>query len=110
MIKNLILGLTLALTSLNASSQVYVPNAFSPDDNGVNDVFMAVSSDTLDSYDLQIYSVSGELLFHSTDINYGWLGGVYYYAPAGIYPYKLTYKRYNVTKETVMYGCVKLLR
>jgi gliding motility-associated-like protein len=105
-----ILSLALTLIAFNVAAQVYVPNAFTPDNDGRNDVFTAVSADTLEVYDLQIFNVSGELVFHSTDISYGWMGGVYYYAPIGIYSYKLTYKPYNAIEEKIMYGCVKLLR
>ena len=105
-----ILSLALTLIAFNAYTQVYVPNSFTPDNDGYNDVFMAVSVDTLDVFDLQIYNVTGEQVFHSTDISYGWLGGVYYYAPAGIYPYKLTYRTLGAYDEKVVYGCVKLLR
>jgi gliding motility-associated-like protein len=105
-----ILSLALTLIAFNVAAQVYVPNAFTPNNDGRNDVFTAVSADTLDVYDLQIYSVTGELIFHSNNINYVWTGGVYYYAPAGIYTYKLVYKPYDAVEEKVIYGCVKLVR
>lgn len=55
-----------------------VPNAFSPNDDGLNDVFN-ISTDLLISYDIRIYDRWGAEVFHSTDINFGWdgkLGGL----------------------------------
>ncbi len=52
---------------------VFAPNAFSPDGNGLNDVF-EVRGRYINSFDLQIFNRWGELLFQSSDKNIGWDG------------------------------------
>lgn len=52
-----------------------VPNAFTPNGDGLNDIF-TVSTDLLISYNLQIYNRWGGLLFESNDVTIGWDGTV----------------------------------
>ncbi len=55
----------------------WAPTAFSPDDDGVNDIFLTKGIGVDNStFNLYIYDRWGELLFHSTDINKGWDGTV----------------------------------
>lgn len=51
-----------------------VPNAFTPDGDGINDTFGALSDCCLNSYQLQIFSRWGNNIFESTDINDKWNG------------------------------------
>lgn len=63
------------IISVSAEGEVYVPTAFTPDNNGLNDVFkpeyMGLQSD---DYKFQIYNRWGELVFETTDRNAGWNG------------------------------------
>ena len=54
---------------------IYIPNAFSANDNGINDVFLPVSNG-LDpvNYDFYIFNRWGELIFESHNIDVGWDG------------------------------------
>jgi gliding motility-associated-like protein len=54
--------------------ELYVPSAFSPNNDGVNDVFkfIAVGMKSVDLF--QIYNRYGQLIYSSTDINKGWDG------------------------------------
>ncbi|HTB31948.1 MAG TPA: PKD domain-containing protein [Bacteroidia bacterium] len=52
---------------------LYIPSAFSPNGDGVNDVFIAVGND-VKSFEMYIFDRWGMQLFHSTDINNGWDG------------------------------------
>ncbi len=54
-------------------TDVYLPNAFSPNGDGVNDAFQ-VRSNFVKSMDLRVYDRWGEEVFVSTDINNGWDG------------------------------------
>ena len=47
---------------------VYVPNAFTPNDDGLNDVFKPILTEGT-SYELLIFNRWGELLFQTTDVN-----------------------------------------
>ncbi|MFA7379875.1 MAG: gliding motility-associated C-terminal domain-containing protein [Bacteroidia bacterium] len=52
---------------------IFVPNAFTPNGNGLNEVFMPVMTD-VDEFQLLIYNRWGELVFESTSIDKGWDG------------------------------------
>lgn len=56
----------------------YVPNAFTPDGDLLNNSFKPVFSSGLNVYDyhLTIFNRWGEILFESYDVNYGWNGTV----------------------------------
>jgi gliding motility-associated-like protein len=54
---------------------IYVPNAFTPDDNGVNDVFIPVTQGiNPDKYELWIFDRWGNMIWYTDDINEGWNG------------------------------------
>ncbi len=73
--------------TVSGESTLYLPNVFTPNGDGVNDIFYTPSSNLL-TYDLKIYNRWGELLFQSGDPLKGWdgsfdgkkvSGGVYVY-------------------------------
>ena len=69
---------------------IYIPNAFTPDNDGNNDVWGAqTDSDCWLSWNLQVYSRSGSLIWESSDPDAVWLGGDEYYVPTDVYVYKL---------------------
>ena len=53
--------------------QVYVPNSFSPNGDGLNDVFLP-KGEGISEYLMEIYDRWGNLIFISDDINKGWDG------------------------------------
>jgi gliding motility-associated-like protein len=55
-------------------TSIYLPNAFSPDGNGVNDVFSIIQNQVLELVVFEVYNRWGEIIFHTTDINEGWDG------------------------------------
>ena len=58
-----------------AGGQVHVPNAFTPDNNKVNDLFIPVTYGVMtQKYGFRIYDRWGELLFETNDPNAGWDG------------------------------------
>ncbi|HDO27106.1 MAG TPA: gliding motility-associated C-terminal domain-containing protein [Bacteroidetes bacterium] len=76
---------------------IYVPNAFSPDGDGLNDEFNMVSPAMLYSYRLEIFNRWGQQIFETSDQNRGW-DGTYKgkKSPAGVYVWKITFQ---LTKE-----------
>ena len=55
----------------------WAPNAFTPDNDGVNDVFITRGVNVNNStFNLYIYDRWGELIFYSNDINKGWDGKI----------------------------------
>jgi gliding motility-associated-like protein len=71
---------------------LFIPNCFTPDNDGINDFLFAVGHD-LKSYEIFIYNKWGEVVFHSNDIQEPWDGSVKdgtYYVPDGVYPFRVT--------------------
>ncbi len=69
------------------SSTFFVPNAFTPDGDGLNDVFMPKGRYIV-SYKLGIFNRWGELVFTSNEFGGGWDGTVNgVQAPAAVYSY-----------------------
>ncbi|MES2565731.1 MAG: gliding motility-associated C-terminal domain-containing protein [Bacteroidota bacterium] len=72
---------------------VYIPNSFTPDENGLNDIFqpLGVGIDE-ENYRLDIFDRWGENIFTSNNFRKGWDGSVKggsKPAPQGVYIYKL---------------------
>lgn len=53
---------------------INVPNAFSPNNDGINDVFKPIIEGNISSYTLKIYNRWGNLIFETNDLNEGWNG------------------------------------
>ena len=75
---------------------LYIPNTFTPDGNGLNDIFQpkGVGIDE-DSYKMYIFDRWGELIFTSDEFRKGWDGtvkGSGKQAEQGVYVYKIFVK------------------
>lgn len=71
---------------------VYIPNAFSPNDDGRNDTFVPQSACELMDYELMIFDRWGNQIFAATDPKAGWDG--HYKGktmPTGVYAWALSY-------------------
>ena len=98
-----------------SESDIYVPNAFSPNGDGAND-FLRVRGEELRSLDFAVYNRLGELVFESSDLNMtqdqslGWDGTFKGRAQdAGVYVYHLK-ARCSDEREFTKKGNVTLLR
>lgn len=70
---------------------VFVPDAFSPNGDGYNDILEA-KSNQLQSFNLSIMNRWGEVVFHSDDISNSWDGTINgENAPVGYYVYKMIF-------------------
>lgn len=85
-------------TSINigkteCESYIYFPTAFSPNGDGVNDLFRPKFSFDLTDYSLEVYNRWGERIFISTIANEGW-DGTYKYTPQPleVYTYQCRYR------------------
>lgn len=55
--------------------RIYVPGAFTPNEDGTNDVFKPVFNGVIaDDYEFLIFNRWGEMIFKSNDLNLGWDG------------------------------------
>ncbi|MDR1729064.1 MAG: gliding motility-associated C-terminal domain-containing protein [Prevotellaceae bacterium] len=56
-------------------SALFVPNAFTPDGDGINDEFK-VAYKSIESYRCRVYNQWGRVVYDSTDITQGWDGTI----------------------------------
>lgn len=56
--------------------QYVVPNAFSPNGDGVNDSFRIINSGSIQAINMRVYNRWGNKVFETTDLNEGWNGRV----------------------------------
>ena len=68
---------------------IYLPTAFTPNGDGLNDDFGAVG-EGIEAYQLIIYNRWGQIIFESKNINEKWDGNYNgKQAPPGVYSYEL---------------------
>ena len=93
------------------SSNFRIPNVFTPNGDGVGDEFTIYYDGTLLEYDLSIYTKSGQLVFHSQQIDNYWNGKISGNndASEGVYFYVITAT--SDTNEKLSHkGTVQLIR
>lgn len=88
----------------------FIPTAFTPNDDGLNDIFTVKLNCTFSSYQLNIYNRWGEKIFSSNDISKGWDGNYDHTKMlSGSYIYFLNYKTAEGILKTFR-GFVVLIR
>lgn len=103
-------GSASATVKIKVYKDIYIPNAFTPNDDGINDFFHIIAADNYKQFNLQIFNRWGKVVFKTTDINKQWNGRLNgEQLAAGSYSYyvdilKATNKRF--TKK----GTILLLR
>lgn len=90
---------------------IYVPSAFTPNNDGINDVFKILGANDLEHFYLCIYNRYGQKIFESKNSNIGW-NGLYkqHSSEAGSYIYQLNYKKTGSSKSENLKGNFLLLR
>jgi gliding motility-associated-like protein len=88
----------------------YIPNAFTPNNDGSNDIFKPIVSGNLAEYHFEIYNRFGQKIFTTKQINEGWNGTIKGMPQnTGIYIWLCSYKFRN--KQVVFKkGTVLLVR
>lgn len=93
---------------------VYVPNAFTPDGDGKNDLWGPVTTNIdPDDYKLTVHDRWGNVVFETNDINQKWNGGQMnsgYYQEAGMYIWTIEGREIGARDDFEMRGNVFLLR
>ncbi|WP_426292535.1 gliding motility-associated C-terminal domain-containing protein [Dyadobacter endophyticus] len=91
------------------SAGVFVPDAFTPNGDGFNDILEA-KSEQLQSFNISVMNRWGVVVFHSDDIAKGWDGTVEgTSAPVGYYYYKMTFVD-DINQTVEKSGTFMLLR
>lgn len=92
----------------------YMPNSFSPNEDGINDIFRPVGNEWYpEEFVMQIFNRQGELVFETNNPEMGWDGsepGQTHYAQTQVYVYRVEVKN-AITGETESFsGHVTVLR
>ncbi len=82
-------------TAIDCTCEVYVPNAFTPNGDGLNDLFFPQIGCQPEGYAIEIYNRWGTIVFQSTDFSEKWNGNSPndqdYYDSDGVYFYLIEY-------------------
>ncbi|MCX6182223.1 MAG: gliding motility-associated C-terminal domain-containing protein, partial [Bacteroidetes bacterium] len=87
--------------SEDCPSSIFAPNAFTPNNDGTNDVFY-IRGENIYDFELYVFDRWGEVIFHSTDMNNGWNGKKYNDlrdAQIDVYVWKINYKYWSDWKN-----------
>jgi gliding motility-associated-like protein len=97
---------------INDELSIYVPNAFTPDGDGINDFFFPVISGSGNSdYTFFIFNRWGELIYEAWDVGSAWDGTYKGLASQnGIYIWKIDIKSENSMQKESLIGHVMLLK
>ena len=90
---------------------LYIPNAFTPNGDGINDMFQ-IKGVGISDFDMTVFDRWGVLLFHSTDVQKGWTGqhqDTYQPVMQGVYVFKVDVKDIWNNYHSVV-GRVHLIR
>ncbi|TXC81951.1 T9SS type B sorting domain-containing protein [Luteibaculum oceani] len=91
---------------------VFIPNSFTPDGDGINDYFIPVIPDSdLEYFEMTVYNRWGEMIFKTQNINNGW-DGKYLgkEVPTGVYSFMIKIKSVFEDQLYKMPGSVRVLR
>jgi gliding motility-associated-like protein len=94
--------------------QVFVPNTFTPDADGINDVFLPVVSGIKEeTYKFWIMNRWGDIVFYTEDSSKAWTGGYQdgeYFIEDGTYVWRIEAEPLTSNELEVFVGHVNILR
>ncbi len=99
-----------AINIANGVCKLYVPSAFTPNNDGKNDVFKASFGENVTSYTMEVYNRAGQRVFISQRIDRGWDGKINGVVQAqDSYVWVIRYKVLNDSKDYLLKGIVTLI-
>lgn len=88
-----------------------VPNAFTPNDDGINDFFYPINAFKADHLDFRVYNRWGQVVFKSNDWTKKWNGKIKgIIQPAGMYVWTMKYTHRDTGKKYSLKGTMILIR
>ena len=102
---------TLIVIPVEDNFAFYVPNGFTPNTDGKNEVFLPKVRDVA-NYEFMIFTRNGEIIFHTTNPDEGWDGSFKGApVPEGVYLWRIKYARIGTPDEMLSkMGTVTLIR
>lgn len=103
---------TIHFIKAKSSYDLWLPNTFTPNNDGLNDKFKPVGEGVTE-YEFLIFDRWGNLLFESRDFSEAWEGRTSSgeIMPLGVYQYKLTYRNHCTRAEGhSKYGFIQILK
>ena len=103
---------TITIDYEECDCRFFMANSFTPNNDGLNDVFTPVTGCYFEEFEMQIFDRWGEIVFQSNDVSQPW-DGTYKgnELPQGVYTWQLRYKKYTWKKETKFQrGTLNLIR
>jgi gliding motility-associated-like protein len=102
---------SLVMTQQRCDCNVKVPNAFSPNGDGINDVYRPEINCFPKDFHFSVFNRYGQLLFNTKDYNFKWNGMLNGNPlPVGTYYYILTFHNIELQKTEQFKGSITLLR
>lgn len=93
---------------------IFIPNSFTPNGDGINEVFFVAGSDIDESrFSIQVFNRWGHVVFESKDPNAVWTGNDQlgeYFVPNGIYNYRCVVVSESTGVRKEMDGFINLMR
>jgi gliding motility-associated-like protein len=101
-----------ALDTLQCRPTMYIPNAFTPNGDGPNDMFMPLFGCPPVNYEFFIFDRWGNLIFETRDVNKGWDGTIAKneIAQTDNYVWKIKCSFFEGDKKRQFIGHVALIR
>ncbi len=98
-------------TITQGTCEIYFPSAFTPNNDGINDVFRILNAPNLSTCDLIVYNRWGQKIFETNDYNKGWDGSVKgQSSEPGVYAWFCKFKKSGSNSIIEMKGTVVLLK
>jgi gliding motility-associated-like protein len=98
---------------------LYVPNAFTPDNDGLNDAWLPsiTGQNLLAKYECWVYNRAGHLVFHTTNTNKAWTGenditgaGEHFTGTSDVYSWRIALKKKDGRGADIYTGHVTMVR
>ncbi len=103
-------GASVNVGVVRCSEDLLVPAAFTPNKDGLNDVFRPVQDASIRKFSMKIYSRWGQPVFSSNDISRGWDGSINKVPQTvGVYVWVIGYTSKSGRQHTIN-GTVALIR
>ena len=93
---------------VKGTCKLFVPTAFTPNGDGLNDVFKVSGGNPLLKFKMEVYNRWGEKVFESNDIKKGWDGSFRQKKKAGVYGWIIRYDTAEA-KGQLLKGTISLL-